>query len=268
MFRQESEIVGCGFSLCKYAEKMGWDGVVRQVKTHSCTSWRRASAAKGCPFAEEVVKPCRAEASCLTKPPCSSGERPPVSYSKHLPQRTLGLTQPCWPDVSQEPPVQGERSLCSRCRGPRGHLPILTPASSQSLEGFKAPRKSRSRMPPGRLDSPRTLEGESWFCLRQQFSNLLVSRLLKIGLPTWYGGKESACNAGDCPKCRRLGFDPWVRKILWRRKWQPTPVFLPGKSHGQRSLGGYSPRGRRVRRDWATKQQAFVYVLYQLILPH
>ena len=37
----------------------------------------------------------------------------------------------------------------------------------------------------------------------------------------------------------------WVRKISWRRKWQPTPVFLPGKSHGQRSLVGYSPRGRK-----------------------
>ena len=37
----------------------------------------------------------------------------------------------------------------------------------------------------------------------------------------------------------------WVRKILWRRKWQPTPVFLPGKSHGQRSLVGYSPWGRK-----------------------
>ena len=37
--------------------------------------------------------------------------------------------------------------------------------------------------------------------------------------------------------------DPWVGKIPWRRKWQPTPVFLPGKSHGQRSLAGYSPRG-------------------------
>ena len=36
-------------------------------------------------------------------------------------------------------------------------------------------------------------------------------------------------------------FDPWVRKIPWGRKWQPTPVFLPGESHGQRSLGGYSP---------------------------
>ena len=43
-----------------------------------------------------------------------------------------------------------------------------------------------------------------------------------------------------CLQCRRLGFDPWVGKIPWRREWQPTPVFLPGKSHGQRSLVGYS----------------------------
>ena len=41
----------------------------------------------------------------------------------------------------------------------------------------------------------------------------------------------------------RLGFDLWVRKIPWRRKWQPTPVFLPGKPHGQRSLASYSPWG-------------------------
>ena len=46
-------------------------------------------------------------------------------------------------------------------------------------------------------------------------------------------------------QCRRPGFNPWVRKIPWRRKWQPTPVFLPGKSHGQRSLAGYSPWGRK-----------------------
>ena len=48
-------------------------------------------------------------------------------------------------------------------------------------------------------------------------------------------GKESAC------QCRRHGFNPWVRNIPQRRKWQPTPVFLPGKSHRQRSLVGYSP---------------------------
>ena len=39
--------------------------------------------------------------------------------------------------------------------------------------------------------------------------------------------------------------DPWVRKIPWRREWQPTPVVLPGESHGQRSLEGYSPWGRK-----------------------
>ena len=52
-------------------------------------------------------------------------------------------------------------------------------------------------------------------------------------LPRWCSGKESTC------QCRKLGFDPWVRNIPWRRKWQPTPVFLPGKSHRQRSLVGY-----------------------------
>ena len=58
------------------------------------------------------------------------------------------------------------------------------------------------------------------------------------------------------PARRRLGFDPWVRKIPWRRKWQPTPVFLPGESHGQRSLEGYSPWGRkRVGHDLVTEQQ-------------
>ena len=44
-------------------------------------------------------------------------------------------------------------------------------------------------------------------------------------------------------QCRKPGFDPWVRKIPWRRKWQPTPVFLPGEFHGQRSLVGYSSWG-------------------------
>ena len=43
------------------------------------------------------------------------------------------------------------------------------------------------------------------------------------GLPWWLSGKESAC---QCRRCRRHGFDPWVEKIPWRRKWQPTPVFL------------------------------------------
>ena len=44
---------------------------------------------------------------------------------------------------------------------------------------------------------------------------------------------------------RRCRFNPWVSKMLWRRKWQPTPVFLPGKSHGWRTLAGYSPWGHK-----------------------
>ena len=44
-----------------------------------------------------------------------------------------------------------------------------------------------------------------------------------------------------CLQCRRPGFNPWVGEILWRRKWQPILVLLPGKSHGQRSLVAYSP---------------------------
>ena len=49
-----------------------------------------------------------------------------------------------------------------------------------------------------------------------------------------------------CLQYRRPGFDPWVGKITWRREWQPTPVFLPGKFHGQRSLkGSKSPWGCR-----------------------
>ena len=48
---------------------------------------------------------------------------------------------------------------------------------------------------------------------------------------------------------KNLGFDSSVRKIPWRREWQPSPLFLPGESQGQRSLEGYSPWGRRVRHN-------------------
>ena len=60
-----------------------------------------------------------------------------------------------------------------------------------------------------------------------------------LGFPGGSSGKESACH------CWRCGLDPWVGKIPWRRKWQPTPVFLPGEFHGQRSLAGYSPWGHK-----------------------
>ena len=62
-------------------------------------------------------------------------------------------------------------------------------------------------------------------------------KLMKQFCPGGADGKAS------CLQCGRPGFNPWVGKILWRRKWQPTPVLLPGKSHGRRSLVGYRPWG-------------------------
>ena len=55
------------------------------------------------------------------------------------------------------------------------------------------------------------------------------------GLLWWLSGKAFAC------QCRRHGFHPWSRKMPWRRKWLPTQVILPGKSHGQKRLAGYGP---------------------------
>ena len=95
--------------------------------------------------------------------------------------------------------------------------------------------------------------------LEIDFSKWLVSvsvyrpSSLPEGLPRWLSGKDSAC---QCRRSRRHGFDPWVGKISWSRKWQSTLVFLPGKSHGQKRLASYSPWGhRRVRHDLANKYQ-------------
>ena len=59
-----------------------------------------------------------------------------------------------------------------------------------------------------------------------------------LGFPGGANGEEPAC---QCRRHKTCGFDPWVGKIPWRRTLQSTPVFLPGESHGQRSLVGYSP---------------------------
>ena len=62
------------------------------------------------------------------------------------------------------------------------------------------------------------------------------------GLSDGASGKKSAC---QCRRLKRREFDPWVRKIPWRRARQPTPVFLSGEFHGQRILAGYSPQGHK-----------------------
>ena len=69
-----------------------------------------------------------------------------------------------------------------------------------------------------------------------------MKRMYIIWLPWWLSGKASTCHS------RRQRFNPWIRNIPWRRKWQPTPVFLPGKSHDQRNTMGYSPWGYKESR--------------------
>ena len=63
-----------------------------------------------------------------------------------------------------------------------------------------------------------------------------------IGFPGGTSGEEPPW---QCRRCKKCGFNPWVRKIPWRRAWQPSLVFLPGESHERRSLMGYSPWGHK-----------------------
>ena len=74
------------------------------------------------------------------------------------------------------------------------------------------------------------------------------------GLPGWHSGKESTC---QFRRYRRRRFKPWVRKILWSRKWQPI-LFLPEKSHGQRSLVGYRSRKESDMTEWLSPD-AYIY---------
>ena len=106
-----------------------------------------------------------------------------------------------------------------------------------------------------------TTERLSLFFFQNSFQTLVSSRLsddnsnCKVsypihGVPRWLSGKEPTS------QCRRHGFNPCIRKIPWRRKWQPIPVLLPGKSHRQTSLVGYGPQhGKRAGYGLVTKQQ-------------
>ena len=105
------------------------------------------------------------------------------------------------------------------------------------------------------MESESEFIGQILFCIQCNTPSLLkLSPFLHLqliwgesplGLLRWLSGKESAF---QCRRCKRCELDPWVRKIPWRRKWQPTPVFFPGEPHRQRSLVGYSPKGlQRVR---------------------
>ena len=72
--------------------------------------------------------------------------------------------------------------------------------------------------------------------------NKIPSGVGSMGFQGGASGKEPAC---QCGRHKGHGFNPWLGKIPWRRAWQPNPVFLPGESHGQGRLVGYSPWGHK-----------------------
>ena len=85
---------------------------------------------------------------------------------------------------------------------------------------------------------------DKWHCCLEWCDHRLcfLGTEMFLGFPGGASGKEPTC---QCRRHKRRGFNPWVRKIPWRRAWQPTPIFLPEESNGQRSLVGYSPWGRK-----------------------
>ena len=121
--------------------------------------------------------------------------------------------------------------------------PVLLPREShrqRSLVGY-------SPWGHKELDVTKRLTNQLIICLRPVLPSVSslkgrkkVSSCLLMNLGSFPRGSDSKESASQC---RKLGFDPWVRKIPWRREWQPTPVFLPWKPHRWRSLVCCSPWG-------------------------
>ena len=91
---------------------------------------------------------------------------------------------------------------------------------------------------------------------------ILYMYIYIYGLPKWLSSKKSAC---QCRRCKRHEFSSWVKKIRWRRKWQPTPAFLTGNSHWQGNLAGYSSWGHkesdmRARTHTHTHTHTYMYM--------
>ena len=127
-------------------------------------------------------------------------------------------------------------------------LPCLCLASGASLASFPC------CIAPASVPSLHTHHPASSLCVIS--SSWKHTSLWVWGPPNPAWGFPGGSAVKNLPACRRRGFDPWVRKVPWRGKWQPTPLFLLGKSNGQRSRGGYSSWGhKRLGHDWATKQQ-------------
>ena len=126
-------------------------------------------------------------------------------------------------------------------------------ATSLSLFTFMHWRRKWQPTPVFLLENPR--DGGAWWAAvygvaqSQTWPKRLSSINITQGLPRWFSGKESVC------QCWRCSFNPCIGMFPWRRKYQITPVFLPWKSQGQRSMAGYSPWGCKESGMTETTQQ-------------
>ena len=102
-----------------------------------------------------------------------------------------------------------------------------------------------------------------------EFSRAIWASLVAQMVKNLPAKKKKEKKKRICLQCRRPRFDPWVRKIPWRREWLPTPVSLPGEFHGQRSLADCSPWGRREsdKTEQLTLSLFFFFFLHSLETP-
>ena len=126
--------------------------------------------------------------------------------------------------------------LCASTARSTGLIPD---GGTNVLHALKCSQKKKRE---GKKEKTGTLVAQRIFSFNSPSTDSMLVIDYILQLPRWHNHKESAC---QCRRCKRHGFDPWVGKIPWSRKWQPTLVFLPGKFHGQRNLVGYSLWGHK-----------------------
>ena len=132
--------------------------------------------------------------------------------------------------------------------GSDGKESACNAGDSGLIPGGKIPwRKVRQPTPvflPGESHGQRSTAGYSPQGRQESDMTELLS-VTHSSLEEGFPGGSAVRICLQCRSCRRRGFNPWVRKVPWRRAWQPVPVSLPGESHGQRSMEGYSSPGHK-----------------------
>ena len=184
------------------------------------------------------VHPAPGTLSVRSPHPRAPRESRPKPTSRRGPRTSLlppGETRR-WSEVAQSCPTLSDPMDCS----PPSKV---TSAYHQSLTSEASPNYFKHL----ELET-KNVNSDNWISsllssgvtplFKYDFFYLIILMIDVLGFSGGPSGKESAC---QCRKCKRYGFSPWVRKIPYRKRLQPTPVFLPRNFHGRRSLVGYSP---------------------------